>query len=588
MRHEQAEVTTFLATAVVGMGLLVLGRIATNQIILLGRRRRIVAHRTVVIGGGALAAELPELLDRYPQYGLSLWGSSTTARTARRSVAEYPARRGRRPRRGGATDRVRRPPGRRRRLRRAQLLDVVRRRVAPVRPAGRAAHAPVRAADRARRPHRLDPGDADPDAEPARPGAGASSARSTSSSPGSRCWSCAPLLALCALAVRIEGGPGVIFRQARVGRDGEVFDCLKFRSMRPANESESATTWSIANDDRVGPVGRFLRRTSLDELPQLWNILRGDMTLVGPRPERPHFVEQFSSRVRPLRPPAPGAGRADRPGAGQRPARGHARSPTGPASTTTTSRTGRCGSTSRSSCGPSPRFSSPAAAEVSCARTDPRRLALSVRRSSLIAPMSGVKLRLRESVEVSSQIEPPSTVGRPDAAEDPGPATAPLDVLVLGMHYAPEATGNAPYTTGMARGLAGRGHNVRVVTGFPHYPQWSIPEGYCGLRMAEQDGAVSVTRVRHPVPTVPTARRRVAMDLLFALHAAAVRGPRPGRSHRCEPGPSHRGSGTALEAAWTHGAGRRHPGPLQSSPTRNRYGIGAERAACCESGALAA
>jgi exopolysaccharide biosynthesis polyprenyl glycosylphosphotransferase len=104
-----------------------------------------------------------------------------------------------------------------------------------------------------------------------------------------------PLLMLCAAAVRIEGGRGVIFRQARVGRNGETFDCLKFRSMRPVSTIESARNWSIANDRRVGPVGRLLRRTSFDELPQLWNILRGDMTLVGPRPERPYFVEQFSA-----------------------------------------------------------------------------------------------------------------------------------------------------------------------------------------------------------------------------------------------------------------------------------------------------
>jgi exopolysaccharide biosynthesis polyprenyl glycosylphosphotransferase len=103
-----------------------------------------------------------------------------------------------------------------------------------------------------------------------------------------------PLLAACALAVRIEGGPGVLFRQPRVGRDGVLFECLKLRSMRPADETESATNWSVADDDRVGPVGRFLRRTSLDELPQLWNILRGDMSVVGPRPERPHFVSRFS------------------------------------------------------------------------------------------------------------------------------------------------------------------------------------------------------------------------------------------------------------------------------------------------------
>ena len=105
-----------------------------------------------------------------------------------------------------------------------------------------------------------------------------------------------PILAVCALAVRIDGGPGVIFRQPRVGRNGELFDCLKLRSMRPATSAESATNWSIATDNRVSKVGRFLRRTSLDELPQLWNILRGDMSLVGPRPERPHFVEQFSDK----------------------------------------------------------------------------------------------------------------------------------------------------------------------------------------------------------------------------------------------------------------------------------------------------
>jgi lipopolysaccharide/colanic/teichoic acid biosynthesis glycosyltransferase len=69
---------------------------------------------------------------------------------------------------------------------------------------------------------------------------------------------------------------------------------MKFRTMRPVDDTESQTNWNIAQDDRVGPVGRFLRKSSLDELPQLFNILRGDMSLVGPRPERPHFVEEFS------------------------------------------------------------------------------------------------------------------------------------------------------------------------------------------------------------------------------------------------------------------------------------------------------
>jgi lipopolysaccharide/colanic/teichoic acid biosynthesis glycosyltransferase len=88
----------------------------------------------------------------------------------------------------------------------------------------------------------------------------------------------------------------VIFRQPRVGRDGVVFNCLKLRTMRPSNAREAATSWSIATDKRVGPMGRVLRRTSLDELPQLWNIVRGDMTLVGPRPERPYFVSRFSEQ----------------------------------------------------------------------------------------------------------------------------------------------------------------------------------------------------------------------------------------------------------------------------------------------------
>jgi exopolysaccharide biosynthesis polyprenyl glycosylphosphotransferase len=102
-----------------------------------------------------------------------------------------------------------------------------------------------------------------------------------------------PLLAVIAAAVRLDGGPGVLFRQERVGVDGVHFQVLKFRSLRPVNDGESATNWNIAHDDRLSKVGRFLRKTSLDELPQLYNILRGDMSLVGPRPERPYFVDQF-------------------------------------------------------------------------------------------------------------------------------------------------------------------------------------------------------------------------------------------------------------------------------------------------------
>lgn len=103
-----------------------------------------------------------------------------------------------------------------------------------------------------------------------------------------------PVLLACAVAVRLETGPGVVFKQLRVGRGGQTFTIYKFRSLKPATTEESATQWSIDHDDRLGPVGRFLRRTSLDELPQLVNVLRGDMSIVGPRPERPFFVREFA------------------------------------------------------------------------------------------------------------------------------------------------------------------------------------------------------------------------------------------------------------------------------------------------------
>jgi exopolysaccharide biosynthesis polyprenyl glycosylphosphotransferase len=103
----------------------------------------------------------------------------------------------------------------------------------------------------------------------------------------------APVLGLCALLARWETG-SVLFRQTRIGLDGRPFILLKFCSMRPTGELESRTRWTIAEDGRLGPVGKLLRRSSLDELPQLWNVLRGDMSLVGPRPERPFFVDEFT------------------------------------------------------------------------------------------------------------------------------------------------------------------------------------------------------------------------------------------------------------------------------------------------------
>jgi exopolysaccharide biosynthesis polyprenyl glycosylphosphotransferase len=103
----------------------------------------------------------------------------------------------------------------------------------------------------------------------------------------------APVLLLCGLLSRWETGR-VLYHQTRVGMDGRPFTLLKLCSLSPISSPEGETQWNIGSDARVGPIGRFLRRTSLDELPQLWNVLRGDMSLVGPRPERPFFVDEFT------------------------------------------------------------------------------------------------------------------------------------------------------------------------------------------------------------------------------------------------------------------------------------------------------
>jgi len=105
----------------------------------------------------------------------------------------------------------------------------------------------------------------------------------------------APLLAVLALAVRLTSPGPVLFRQRRIGQHATPIEVLKFRTLVVNDDSD--TTWSVADDPRQTSIGRWLRRLSLDELPQLWNVLRGDMTLIGPRPERPHFVERYSQRV---------------------------------------------------------------------------------------------------------------------------------------------------------------------------------------------------------------------------------------------------------------------------------------------------
>src|SRR5438552_1033746 len=105
----------------------------------------------------------------------------------------------------------------------------------------------------------------------------------------------APIFVTAAAVVRLSSPGPVFFRQRRIGRGGKPFDLLKFRSMRV--NSDSDTTWSVVNDRRITSVGRLLRKTSIDELPQLYNVLRGDMSLIGPRPERPHFVDQLGAEV---------------------------------------------------------------------------------------------------------------------------------------------------------------------------------------------------------------------------------------------------------------------------------------------------
>ena len=108
----------------------------------------------------------------------------------------------------------------------------------------------------------------------------------------------APLLGLAALAVKLEDGGPVLYRQQRVGRDGGDFELLKLRTMVVGAETQGAG-WAVdRGDSRITRVGRLLRRTSVDELPQLWNVLRGDMSVIGPRPTLRYQVERYSERQR--------------------------------------------------------------------------------------------------------------------------------------------------------------------------------------------------------------------------------------------------------------------------------------------------
>jgi lipopolysaccharide/colanic/teichoic acid biosynthesis glycosyltransferase len=107
-----------------------------------------------------------------------------------------------------------------------------------------------------------------------------------------------PLMALIAILVRLSDGGSVLYRQTRVGLHGHLFTMIKFRTMVEDAERELGAIWSVPHDPRCTRLGYYLRRSGLDELPQLWNVLRGEMSLVGPRPERPEFISEFRKEHR--------------------------------------------------------------------------------------------------------------------------------------------------------------------------------------------------------------------------------------------------------------------------------------------------
>ena len=106
-----------------------------------------------------------------------------------------------------------------------------------------------------------------------------------------------PIMIASVIAIFIEGGCPIIFWQERVGRSERVFRLIKFRSMRIDAEKDGTPKWASSNDSRVTTVGRWIRRTRIDELPQIFNVLKGEMSFVGPRPERPYFVAQLTDKI---------------------------------------------------------------------------------------------------------------------------------------------------------------------------------------------------------------------------------------------------------------------------------------------------
>ncbi len=295
-RHSSvAYVGGFMRDVALSAGLVIVGRAASRALTILVRKRRWTEHNAIIIGSGPIGLELARLLRRYPQYGLRFVGCVDAP--SRDGTGALPL--------SGTLDDLEHLV----RLLECEVLviaepDCLESTLMATLLRPRSSRCDLWAVPRlwGSRSHQ--------GGYPDHIGAIPIVKIGDISLSGPR-WAIkrasdmlfaavalialSPVLLLCAIATFIDGGPGIFFHQERIGRFGKPFNVIKFRSMRPVNEQESQTNWSIAHDKRVGPIGRFMRRTSLDELPQLWNILRGDMSVVGPRPERPYFVEKFSA-----------------------------------------------------------------------------------------------------------------------------------------------------------------------------------------------------------------------------------------------------------------------------------------------------
>ncbi len=293
-RHDSVPyVSRFMQDVALSAGLVIVGRAINRKLILIARKRRWVEHNAIIIGSGPIGAELARLLRRYPQYGLRFVGCVDAV--SRQGTGAIPL--------VGTLDDLEHLT----RLLECEVLVIA----DPDCPESILMDALL-----TRVTSRCDLwvvprlwGSRSLGGYPDHIGAIPIVKIGDTTLSGPR-WAVkrasdvlfaavalvvlSPVFLLCAIATFLDGGRGIFFYQERIGRYGKPFKLIKFRSMSPADEHESRTNWSIAHDRRVGPIGRFMRRTSLDELPQLWNILRGEMSVVGPRPERPYFVEKFS------------------------------------------------------------------------------------------------------------------------------------------------------------------------------------------------------------------------------------------------------------------------------------------------------